>query len=126
MSEYVLNLNKVLKGSTKSVELTLYVNDSPHDCYLTGIAVPNLPKAEGMEKELSPQKTDDDGFGAPDNTVWTLKRPSGIVVEDEQENEITISVHSCVLKTLDGTNAMAKIALGENGEDILTTPNWKD
>ena len=87
---------------------------------MTVLKIPGKPIVEGLEKQLKLQPITSGKERTWVGTKGTFKG------EDEEENEIVIAV---VLKTIFktiGEEAMAWMQLGEKGEDVRATENWKD
>ena len=125
MSEYNFLLSKSIKGSLPAFKATFYENwnDKKHtqgDSQLTGLEIPGRPLIEGMEKQLDlqPITNKKERVWVGDKVIFTG--------EDEEENKIDIAVvKKIILKTIE-EEAMAWMQLGEKGEDVRATENWKD
>ncbi|KAL9073528.1 MAG: hypothetical protein Q9157_004712 [Trypethelium eluteriae] len=118
-----VTLNKATKGSGR-LDLTFCITRleyNEYDCVLTSIHLQGKPRADDLEIQLAQQNTAFKG-----QQTWTLKKPSDAYVEDDEENEIHLVLQNAVLRTVEGGEPMAKATVGEKGEGVLMTQNWKE
>ncbi len=131
MSEYPLNLSfsKVLKGKpTTAIPFIvgLYITDIP-DCFFTNLQVPGREIIEGMETSLKLQETT-----SKTERTWIRGPYAWSADEDEDEGKPAWEfqwqklVVKETLKDGEVTQSRAWISLGEKGEDVVATENWKE
>ncbi|KAL2043223.1 hypothetical protein N7G274_004283 [Stereocaulon virgatum] len=149
-SESHVTFSKVIKGAHEPVEATIYViaekDPDKSNCTLTEIKLHGRKKVDGLETNLElqqpaknakvPEKAKsaiakDEDEGEFERT-WVAKK-GGVEHEgDEDTEEEGFSVHweKIIFKEIgDGSgyvDEMALIALGKEGENVLTTATWKD
>lgn len=120
-----LVLDKAIKGSETTIKLTFYVNwendeQTEGDSQLTTIEIPGKPKLDGLEKQMELQPIKKKG-----ERVWVTGKGT-FTGEDDDENEVTVAVvQKIVFKTM-ASGEMAWMQLGEKGENVVATQNWKD
>ena len=133
-NQYNLDFTKVISGSEAPFKATVWVtwlDSDDADCCLTDIDLGGQRKAEGMEfhlKSQTPLKKGEQTF---------VGRKSGFTGSDDDDNDIDIAQwEKIIVKTFEvreseddeefESPAMAWIALGNKGENVLTTQNWKE
>jgi hypothetical protein len=91
-----LTLDKALEGDAGPAALSFCItklSESEWDCFLVSISLEDKPLADGLELSLAPKDTAFKG-----DQTWALTEPRSVVVEDEEENEVTIQVHAAVCR----------------------------
>ena len=119
-----LVLNKSVKGSLKNVLLGFCITDigdDEQDCYLYKLEVKGGPSLQFDEWELKPQNKTFKG-----DQTWNMGLRTYTEEDDDGNEKEAIVVKSVALKTTKDGKSMAKVELGKNGEDVLTTEDWKD